>query len=499
MPHRRLPLRLSFPLAALLGAVTVLGFAPFGLFPLPVLTLAGLFLLWRGNTASTAFVLGFAFGLGFFAAGVSWVYVSLHDFGGMSLPLAATATGLFCAFLSLFTGAAGWLTIRLQRLWALGAPILWVMQEWTRGWVLTGFPWLAVGYSQAASSPLAGYAPIFGVYGVSFAMALSALLLARALWPTQGTSALQRAAPVSLLLLLWLGGWALQAVSWTRPAGEPLQVTLLQGNIPQEMKWREGKARLTLSLYAGMIQASRSPLIILPETALPLFYGSVPEAYIQRIAAHARAQNGDLLIGVPERLPDGRYYNSVISFGSSPSQIYRKHHLVPFGEYIPLKPLFGWVIRVLHIPLSDFSRGEPVQEPLGVAGQRVAISICYEDVFGEEIIRQLPSATLLANVSNDAWFGASIAPWQHMQIAQMRALETGRYMLRANNTGITAIIDERGRVQQHLPGFTPGALTGMAQGMAGQTPYTRWGNAGILGLMLLLFIAGMWPRTKPRA
>jgi len=231
---------------------------------------------------------------------------------------------------------------------------------------------------------------------------------------------------------------------------------------------------------------------VILEISFPLFREQAPSEYLSILADHARANRGDVLIGMAEQDSSniGRYYNTMFSFGSSPEQSYRKHHLVPFGEFIPLKPIFGWVVEVLDFHLSDFSRGGLDQQPLDLAGQRVAINICYEDVFGEEIILQLPQATLLVNVSNDAWFGRSIGPWQHLQISQMRAQETGRYMLRATNTGVTAMIDERGRVLQNLDMFTTAGLHGLAQGFSGATPYVRYGNRLIIGFICLILLVG---------
>lgn len=485
-----------FAVPFLLGALTVLGFAPFYLFFVPVLTLAALFRLWRhaGSHRAAAWI-GFAFGCGLFLVGVSWVYVSMHDFGGMPLPIAVLATLVFCAFLALFPMAVGWAHAWFKAPAAAGLllllPGLWALSDWVRGWIFTGFPWLAVGYSAAPYSPLAGFAPIVGVYGVSLLTGLSAGLLALGFdaWRKHGP----RAAlwPALALVGLWAGGGLLQQVSWTRAAGAPVGVSLLQGNIPQDIKWREDRVVSTLETYRRLVLASPGKLIVLPETAFPMFLEQVPPAYLTELAAHARAQGGDLVIGVPERSRDGsRYYNSVASLGSSPAQIYRKVHLVPFGEFIPFKPLFGWFIDLMHIPLGDFARGAPTQQPLAVAGQKVAMNICYEDVFGEEIIRQLPQATLLANVSNDAWFGDSIAPRQHLQISQMRALETGRTTLRATNTGMTAIIDQRGRVIAGLDPFRTDTLNGLAQGRSGATPYVRWGNGPALLAMFGFLLAG---------
>jgi len=481
---------IQWVIAAALGALTVTGYAPFGLFPLPLLSFAMLFLLWQqAASARDAALLGFAFGLGWFGAGVSWVYISLNVFGAMPAPLAAAVTLLFCAYLALHPAAAGYLSRRFALPpalnWMLLAPAVFTLLEWLRGWLWTGFPWLNPGYSQAPLSPLAGYAPVLGLHGVTLLLLASAGALCwmwiarpwrqwRGRWPW-----------LTALLVIWLGGAGLKAVAWTEATGSQVTVSLLQGNIAQDLKWREDHLRDTLLRYLDLARSSDSRLIILPETALPLFLRDVPRDYLDALAAHARQNGGDLLVGVPERLPDGAYYNSVVSFGSSPQQTYRKSHLVPFGEFIPLRPLLGELVSRLAIPLQDFARGAVDQQPLAVAGERVAVNICYEDAFGEEIIRQLPQATLLVNVSNVAWFGRSIAPQQHLQIAQMRALETGRYMLRATNTGMTAVISPRGDVEAAAPEFTRAVLTRSVAGMQGATPFVRWGNSAALLLCLI--------------
>jgi apolipoprotein N-acyltransferase len=481
-------------IAFLLGALAVAGFAPLYLFPLPAATLAVLMLQWRrAATPREAALLGWWYGLGFFLAGVSWVYVSLHDFGAMPAPVAAFFTLLFCAYLALFPAAAGYLAatraLRAPPAFALAVPAAWALLEWTRGWLFTGFPWLALGYSQVPLSPLAGYAPVLGIGGVTLATAFSAACVALIIERVSQRSLL-KAGALYALVAVWLAGYALHRVQWTRPEGAPVSVSVLQGNIPQSVKWQPDHIRATLDIYGRMVRASNSRLIVLPETALPLFLSDVPRGYLDMLAQHARENGGDVLIGVPEGSHEGEYYNSVISLGADPQQVYRKWHLVPFGEFIPLRPVLGWVVAVLAIPLQDFSRGPEHPSPLAVAGQRVAVNICYEDAFGEEIIRQLPQATLLVNASNVAWFGHSIAPYQHLQISQARALETGRYMLRATNTGMTAIVDPRGNVVSVAPEFTRATVDAHVRGYTGATPYVRWGNAALLVLAAALALAG---------
>jgi apolipoprotein N-acyltransferase len=495
-------------LSGLLGAATVLGFAPFYLWPVPLLTLAGLArMVARAATPGRAAGFGYAFGFGYFITGVSWVFVSMHQYGGMSIPLAAFATSFFCAYLAVFPAAAAWLTARTPAAPALKLavvfPAAWIAAEWVRSWMFTGFPWLAIGYAQSPSGPLSWYAPVFGVYGIGLVTAMTAGALAWwRPWRTEwtGSARLKHAAThpaLRVVLLAWAIALGLQAVTWTAPLGEPVSVSLAQGNIKQDLKWRPEALRQTLDTYLELTRSSNARLIVLPETAVPLFDVEVPAGYLDLLAAHARANGGDILLGIPElvdRQPP-RFYNSVISLGTHPRQSYRKHHLVPFGDYVPQWTFVTWVMDAIDIPMSSFSRGEAYQKPLEVAGQRVAVNICYEDVFGEEIIRQLPAATMLANFTNDAWWGDSAASEQHLQMAQTRAQETGRYMLRATNTGVTAIIDERGRVLEQAPEFVTTLVNGTARGFSGSTPYVRWGNWPVLALLALILVTP-WLRRR---
>ena len=489
------PSRARVILALVVGAVAITGFGNWHLFYLPLGALTVMVWLWlRAGSAREAASLGFAFGAALFLGGVSWVYVSLHDFGMMPAPLAALATLLFCLFLALYPTAVGYLQARIGGTPTVRAlvliPALWALAEWLRSWIFTGFPWLSLGYSQL-DSPLAGYAPVAGVFGVSFLAALAAGCIAllvrreRPAWLGLG-----------LLAAIAAGGFALAKVSWTAPHGDPVSVGLLQGNIPLSLKFVPGRYQSTLATYARLAESTDARLVVMPETAIPRFLEAVDPSYLERLRVHAAQRNGDMIVGVPIRDTRGRAYNAVISIGSSPSQIYAKSHLVPFGEFIP--PGFGWVIAILKIPLSDFSPGGTDQRPLAVAGQRVAVNICYEDAFGEEIIQQLPEATLLANVSNVAWFGDSLAPAQHLRISRMRALETGRWMLRATNTGVTAIVDSRGDVIARLPTFTEGVLNGKAQGRSGATPYVLAGNYPIVILSLLCIGAGIFSAQRRR-
>ncbi len=478
----RLPARVV--LAALLGALGVLCFAPFELFWLAPAIWAGFFaLLLRAATPRQGLLTGLSFGLGFFLCGVSWVYVSLSVFGGMPWWLAGPAAFLFCTVMALFPMAAGWVFKRWQPVYfwqqaALFAALL-AAGDWIRSWLFTGFPWLALGYSQTPPSPLAGFAPLLGVFGLSVLVALSGALLLR--WRVG----------ITLLALLAAVGFGLRQIAWTTPQGAPISVALIQGNIPQEMKFRPEAFIRTLNLYRDLIEANPAQLTLLPETAFPVFLDQLPEAFIDALKALASREQGDLILGTLTG-DNIAYYNSAISLGSSPLQVYSKSHLVPYGEFIP--PGFAWFMAYATIPASSFSRGPAKQAPLAVAGQRVAANICYEDVFGSEIIRALPDAGILANLSNTAWFGDSLAQPQHLQIARMRALETGRPMLRATNTGMTAIVAPDGAVQAALPPFTTGVLNGSVQAFGGITPYGQWGDWPAIALMALLLVAGLLRR-----
>lgn len=473
-------------IAATIGVVGVGCFAPFGLFWLAPLVWLGFFVLLReADSPRQGLLTGLAFGMGFFLTGVSWVFVSLSVFGGMPWWMAGPAAFLFCTVMALFPMFAGYLFKRFQpeALWrqALLFAALIAAVDWLKGWIFTGFPWLTVGYSQAAPSPLAGFAPLLGVHGLSLLVALSGALLAR--WRVG----------LPVVAALALGGFGLQQVAWTTPVGEPIRVALIQGNVPQEMKFRPEAFFRTLDLYRELITQNPAQLTVLPETAIPVFIDQIPGEYLDELKTLARRQNGDIIFGTLTGDERG-YYNSAVSVGNSPLQVYSKNHLVPFGEFIPAG--FAWFMAYANIPMSSFTRGPEVQVPLAVAGQHVAANICYEDVFGEEIIRALPAAGILANLSNTAWFGRSLAQPQHLQISQMRAAETGRPMLRATNTGMTAIIDAQGRVSATLPAFTTGVLLGDVRAHEGMTPFARLGNWLALALIAGLGILGLTGRRQ---
>jgi apolipoprotein N-acyltransferase len=492
-------------LSLLAGAGTVFAFAPFGYWQIQIAALALLFILaHRAKSSKASFRIGWAFGTASIAAGTHWLYVSLHDFGGMPFWMASLAIFLLAASLGLLYGCALGLAKRITIIlqWPMTLmllmPLCWMLADWTRGWIFTGFPWLVTGYAHNIS-PLAGYAPLIGVFGIGLLANVLAgcialiIMLRRPQWGA-----------VVLLVVIPLGGNALKDQQWAAPLGQPISVRLLQGNVPQEMKFEPTQIEASLALYREMITAKPADLIATPETALPLLSTQLPPDYLDQLAAFAKDNDSRLLIGAPWSTAPGIYLNSVIGIGNGVGYRYDKHHLVPFGEFIPIG--FRWFVDMMRMPLGDFGRGDLHQPAFHVKDQWVLPNICYEDLFGEEIAAQLlaasdrhaPVPSVLLNVSNIAWFGDTVALPQHLQISQMRSLESARPMLRATNTGATAVIDHRGEVVAQLPPFTQGSLEASVQGTQGLTPYVRIGNSLPVGLGVLV-VALLWLKSRGRS
>jgi apolipoprotein N-acyltransferase len=496
-PFVPVPLLLGDLLALAAGALLPLAFSPYDFYPMAPALLALLFALWLGVSSGRASWRGWLFGAGMFGAGVHWVYFSMHVFGHMAPAVAVSFTALFAALMALFPALAGWISVRWfsssppVRL-LIVIPAVWTLAEWVRSWFLTGFPWLNVGYSQV-DSPLVGFAPLTGVYGITWALAVSAGLLVLLVSKERA-----KVSYVLALLVVWGGAWFAGKLEWTEPAGAPLRVSLIQGNIEQDDKWRLEWREATLERYASLTRKHwDSDLIIWPETAVPDFYDTVEDNFLRVMEAEARQHDTDLLLGIPLRNDSGQYYNSVISIGRTLG-FYRKHHLVPFGEYIPLHSILGRVLDILQVPMSDFSAGAQQQSPLRADGYAVGTTICYEIAFGEEVIRALPDAAFLVNVSNNAWFGDSAAPHQQLQMGRMRARETGRYLLSATNNGVTAIVDNRGKAVSVAPQFEVAVLTGTVEPRKGATPYVRLGNFPVIAVMGLLLAAAALSGGKRR-
>lgn len=470
-------------LAALSGALITLSLAPFDLWPLGVLSLVFFHVLLDRLPVRAAAARGWWFGAGLFVSGGSWLYVSIHDFGGASLPLATLLAGGFCLLLALMQtmlgyGYARWLRESPAGRW-LGFAAWWVLWEWVRYWLLTGFPWLYVGYAHLGT-PLAGWAPLGGIYTIGFCIALTAAALA--LLVERRPARL----PLMLAALLWIAGGVAQQIQWTRPAGPAQSVALVQANIPQSVKWDPDAFRSTLDTYSDMSAPlwRDHDIVFWPEAAIPAFYDRV-QPYFEAQAAQAAQYGHTLIAGVPSRTDAAgktTIRNSAVALGNG-SGIYHKQHLVPFGEYVPLESTLRGLIEFFDLPMSDFQAGELGQPPLRAGQVTFAPYICYEVVYGD-LVRHARGDVLLT-LSNDAWFGHSIGPLQHLQMAQMRAVELGRHMVRATGNGVTALIDERGRITGRIPQFERTVLRGSIRPFEGLTPYARLGSWPILGFCLL--------------
>jgi apolipoprotein N-acyltransferase len=487
--------------AAAAGGFAVLGFAPFSVFPVAVLSLALLYEFLSRSSVRDGFLIGWGFGIGLMGVGVFWIRISLNEYGNMAPWLAHLMTLLLVVSMALYYGAAGALVSGLAAgpRWVgplLSFPAAWVLTEWLRGWLFTGFPWLAVGYTQI-DSPLSGLAPVVGVYGVSLAVALSAGLL----WGATRWNGRARYASLAALALTWVLGGALTRVEWTEPQGAAFKASVVQANIPQSLKWDPDARVSTLRAYLELTREHwDSDLVVWPETAVPDFLHQVRNAFIEPLAQEAREEETELVIGIPVMDLEARaYFNGLISIGSV-EDTYRKRHLVPFGEFIPFRNWLGPIAHAFEVPMSDFSAGGAPRPLLRVGDHLVGASICYEDVFPTEVTEALPEAAYLINVSNDAWFGDSLAPHQHLEMARMRALENERWLVRSTNTGISAILDHRGDVVGVVPSFERGAFTAEVQPRGGATPFVRVGNwLAIGGAFAMLAAALVLGRRRPGA
>lgn len=481
-------------LVLLAGALLPLAFAPFGLWPLAILS--PIVLLWGWDHASPrrAAMRGGGFGLGAYGVGISWIFISLHEYGHAPAAFAALATSLVVLALALYLAVLGALIVRWgpppgPTRWLLAVPALWTLLDWARSWLLSGFPWLAVGYSQT-DAPLGQLAPYLGVFGVGWAVLLSAgLLWALLNSPSHRTRLIWS----GLLVAAWLGAWGLGRLDWVQAAGPPLRVALVQGNIAQDQKWEPDALEETLSRYVALSAAEHghSDVIVWPETAIPVLLDQA-RPFVAALAAEARKARVDYLTGIPTGSAEtGVFHNSIIGIGPSLG-LYHKRRLLPFGEYLPLRGFFQFFRDWVDIPMADFTAGEREQPLFSAGGQPVGLSICFEVVFGSEIRRALPDATWLVNLSNDAWFKDSLAPHQHLQIARMRAWEAGRFMARATNTGISAILDQHGRIQARGPQFQATVVRGAVQPLRGLTPYARFGDWPTVALMVGLLGLGLF-------
>jgi apolipoprotein N-acyltransferase len=466
------------------GALLACAFAPLDLWPLAILCPALLMWLWEGSSARRAAWSGFWFGTGTFTVGVWWLYISIHDVAGapllLGLAMVLALVLIMAAYHALLGFLSAWALPASGPLrWFVGLPSLWLLIEWWRGWFLSGFPWLSLGYSQTGTV-LAGFAPLTGVYGISALLLLgsgSLLALARG---GRGV----RIAAVLLLLLPWPLGAALGRVDWTHPWGDPVSVAILQGAVPQDLKWQADNIEPTRELYTQLDdQALGARLIVWPEAALTQLANEIPR-YLGQQYSKARLRGSDIVMGILRVDQDDKYYNSILTMADQIS-FYDKHHLVPFSEFFPVPGFIRSWLAFMNLPYSDFTPGPAVQPTVAAGGTRLALGICYEDAYGSLGLAALSSAGLLVNVTNDAWFGHSWARHQHFQIARMRAIEAQRPLLRAANDGISALVGAHGEVLAQAEQFKPTVLRGTVQPRAGLPPYARFGNWPIVLLSLL--------------
>lgn len=489
-------------LAVASGCLVPLSLAPFSFWGFGILALTGLVLSLRTAAPRQAMLLAWLFGTVSFAAGVSWVFVAMHSYGEVSAPLAVIMTGLFCAGLGLIPALFGYVYARWLRGSALVQPLGfaagWTVFEWLRGWILTGFPWLYIGYGHV-HSPLAGWAPVLGIHGLNFIVALSAAALA-ALFLSLRQSAAKTPALLAVLgcTALYALGASLNTVEWTQPSDRPpLSIGAVQANIDQGQKWAYSNYWQTLELYD---QASEAlwPLVdvvIWPEAAIPALYHHA-EPFFDYMRERAERNDTTLITGVPTR--NGEAMHNSVLVVSGGEGIYHKQRLVPFGEYVPLGNLIRGLIPFFDLPMSSFSLGGADQQPLNARGWQLAPSICYEIVYPDLVARGAQDVDLLFTISNDAWFGHSLGPEQHMQMAQMRALENGRELVRVTGSGITATVDHRGNILERAPAFTATNLVAEVHARQGQTPFNRFGSAPVLALAGLLCLAQLLANRKPQ-
>lgn len=476
------------------GTLLPIAFSPFNIYSVAFILPAILLIIWLHSSAKRAFWIGWLFGLGFFGTGTSWIYISIHQYGNASVPLAAVITFAFCAFLALFFGLFGYVFRKFFARYSdakqclLVFPALWLVFEYLRSTVLTGFPWILLGYSQL-TTPLRGFSPIFGVYGLSLLTAIisGALVL---------LATKQHRIPKIIAMLLIFGligsGWLFENHAWTKPTATPIKVSLIQGNIPQTVKWDPSYVLANINVYKHLtLDHLSSHLIVWPEGAFPI-YAQDAAPFISQLSKLAAHNHGNIIFGVPIRDDKTQlYYNGLLLIGDNQGQ-YLKRHLVPFGEYTPLTSLFGKAMQYFNIPMSSFTPGPRHQPDLKVQNIRIAPFICYEIVYPVQVLNASSHSELLLTVSDDSWFGHSIALMQHLQMAQMRSLEVGRFQLLSTNTGVTAFISPLGKIIQGSSIDQRVVLTDDVQPMTGKTPLMRWHYYPVIGMVLLMLLAALF-------
>ena len=492
MRTQTLSLYLSLLIA---GALFPLSLAPFSYWPIAILSMAILFSKLPQQTPKGAFKRTAVYGLGMFGSGVSWVFVSMYVFGDISALLALIGTFLFCLFNAVFFALPFLLCAFISKrnsIWLIALPAIWVLSEWLRSWIFTGFPWLYAGYIHT-DNWLSGWAPIGGVLLLSYFTALAATALAQfRCHKSLGISA----TAFSLVAALFLSGLALQKINWTKPADKTISVALIQPNVDQRDKWALGMRSQILQNLVSQTQPHwGTDIIIWPEGAIPVLYTQVAD-YLNIVHQRALTHKTALITGLPSNSnPEGPYFNSMLALGEG-NGIYNKTRLVPFGEYVPFEAVIRGLNNFFDLPMSSFSLGSKNQQPLTAAGVNISTAICYEIAYPDLVARNTRNTNILLTVSNDAWFGDSIAPSQHMQMARMRAIENAKPVIRGTNNGITALIDHQGQVTSQLDQFTAGVLTGEVRPYDGETPFSKFASWPVVIYCLLTIITAYRLRKK---
>ncbi|MCI0749173.1 MAG: apolipoprotein N-acyltransferase [Nevskiales bacterium] len=484
-------------MSPVLGVLATLGFAPYGQWYLTLPALALLFSLLARTPPGRAALLGWLFGFAHFGTGVYWVYISTHVYGGapvwLGVALALALSAGLAAFYAVFSSVCTALDLFRRPVGWAAVPAVWVLLELIRGrYFFDGFPWLSLG-ELLLNTPLARLAPVLGVHGISAVVVLLAYALFRiGVEPDTRRRVWAGAVLLTPALTLLLP----KPSEWTKPEGNPMTVALVQSDIRQDEKWLPSMRYEALVRHWRLTQqAWPADLVVWPEVALTQPYHQLREGFLADLDKQAAARNATVLLGI--LVADGdRHYNSVVAVGAAQGR-YDKRHLVPFGEYFPIPGFLRPLMDVLGTPYEDFSVGAAQQVPLTAGGRRLAVSICFEDVFGDDVRRDARTAAYLVNVTNDAWFGRSSAPHQHLQFSRLRAMENGRWMARVANTGISALIDPDGKVVMRTSQFAQQVLRGTVQPRRGLTPYQRWGDAPLWGgslVLLLILLLRFYPR-----
>ncbi|UUM31217.1 apolipoprotein N-acyltransferase [Vibrio japonicus] len=497
--------RLKRPLAAVfVGAITTLAFAPYQIWPLAFVSPALLLILLHRQSSKHALGIGYAWGLGQFATGVSWVYVSIDHFGGMPKIASLFLMALLIAYLAIYPALFSWSLNRFfpnsnRTRFLLTAPALWLIFDWLRGWVMTGFPWLWLGYSQI-DSPLANFAPIGGVELLTLLMVLSAGSIAYAFIKKQWMHLL-------IPIVILSAGYGLKAANWVTPnPSSTTKLALIQGNIAQELKWVPSQRWPTIMKYTDLTRENwDADIIIWPEAAIPAFEFEV-SSYLSNLDSAAKLNNSAVITGVVNQGANKQFYNSILTVGNTAygdysydmNQRYHKHHLLPFGEFVPFEKILRPLAPFFNLPMSSFSNGEFIQPNIDANGKQMAPALCYEIIFNEQVRQNITEETdFILTLSNDAWFGRSIGPLQHMEIARMRALELGKPVIRSTNNGVTAVTDYKGNIVEQIPQFKTGVLRTEVVSTSGQTPYRQIGSWPLyLWVVLSLFVGVVMARRR---